>query len=83
MHQFVTFDTQQVKERIACLVYNDPVYCNKYEQMKCGVLDQSGQDYEQCMIQYNLKIEKNATKFCDIHYQNFEIFKDNMGPTKL
>jgi hypothetical protein len=39
MHEFITVETEAVKNRMRCLVYNDPVQCQVIEESKCGFLD--------------------------------------------
>ena len=50
-HQFASFDTEAVKNRIKCKVYNDKKECLRLEERACESFSKNSEDYEMCMIQ--------------------------------
>jgi hypothetical protein len=83
VHQFVSFNTVSVKDRIKCKIYGDEEQCKLFQELRCTYKGTDTENYEECMIQVNEGLQQNATQFCENHYQDFTIWKDNQGPTKI
>ena len=81
MHQFVSFDPGQIKDRIKCKVFGDIQECQNIEIMRCELKGMTSEAYEICMIK--LGIEKNATLFCENHYATGDQWVDSLSPNYL
>ena len=81
MHQFVSFDADQLKDRIKCKVFGDTEECQKIEIKRCELKGKTSEAYEVCMLA--LGVEKNGTVFCENHYATADLWVDNLSPNYL
>ena len=70
MHHFSFFDTQEIKDRIRCKIFNDEVQCLNIERKRCLAKGILTEDFELCMIDLDQLQGLNTTEFCVDHYEN-------------
>ena len=81
IHQILTFDIETIRNRIKCLTFNDQTECLNIEIQRCEILGKTSEDFEKCMIK--LDLEKNATLWCENHYNDATLWVDNLSPRYL
>ena len=80
VHQFLSFDTDKVKDRIRCILMNDPHECLKIEVTRCELKGKNSEVYERCMIELN---KDSPVEFCKAHYLEESLWTDSLSPNYL
>ena len=80
VHQFVSFDTAAVKDRIRCVLLKDPEQCLKIEVTRCELKGKTTEAYERCMIDLR---KDSPVEFCRAHYLEEGLWTDGLSPNYL
>ena len=51
IHQFVSFETEKIRDRIKCILYKDAEQCLIIEMTRCKLKGETTEAYESCMIE--------------------------------
>ena len=64
-----------------CVLHKEPDQCQLYDEMKCSVYDNKGEEYQDCMLRTYRKFGKEMKIFCIDHYEKSSIFSEQEKST--
>lgn len=83
VHQFMYFETEEIKDHIRCLNDQD---CVKVDYKKCQTMEVTSVEFEQCMIKVlnvgqGRRLSAETDKFCTDHYNDKSIWTGDLSPS--